>query len=247
MPKSAQPLLVAEGLFFSYSGKTVLHDVSLHASVGEVVGLLGANGAGKTTALRVLSGVLPPERGIVTLNGLTVVGDHARDAQKILGYLPENPGLYPDITTLEYLTFLAAAHGKGQEDIMLSATQTACTQVFNQPMETLSKGWRQRVYLAGVLLHKPKLLILDEPTDGLDPIQRDEMYSVLSELKKSCAIILSTHRLDEAESLCDRLVVLANGKVQADGTPKALQGRAKTFATVFKKLVQAPKEGIPHA
>ncbi len=247
MPKSSPPLLVANGLFFSYPGKPVLHDVSLNAKVGEVVGLLGANGAGKTTALRVLAGVLPAQQGEVKINGMPVVGNHTRDAQKILGYLPENPGLYPDITTLEYLTFLAVAHGKGREDVVNSATQTACVEVFDQPMETLSKGWRQRVYLAGVLLHKPKLLVLDEPTDGLDPIQKDEMYNVLTELKKSCAIILSTHRLDEAEYLCDRLVVLAGGKVQAEGTPKALQGRTKTFAAAFKKLVHIPKEGTPHA
>jgi ABC-2 type transport system ATP-binding protein len=211
-----------------------LQDFSLTARKGEVVGLLGANGAGKTTALRLLAGILPPVSGVVQIDGVTL--HNHRAAQGWLGYLPENPGLYPDITATEYLRFLAAAQGCDAQAIAAAAARTACAEVMHQPIETLSKGWRQRVYLAGVLLHEPKVLILDEPTDGLDPLQKSQMYSLLGEIKKDCAIVLSTHLLDEAETLCDRLSVIAGGRCVAEGTPKKLQGKDKTFFAAFCRL-----------
>ncbi|MBI1362885.1 MAG: ATP-binding cassette domain-containing protein [Proteobacteria bacterium] len=243
MPQQHSALLSVEGLSFSYDETPVLTDFSLQADAGEIVGLLGANGAGKTTALRLMAGILPPKSGKVLLAGLDVHNSRTRMAQKALGYLPENPGLYPDITAGEYLIFLAEAHKQPLAAVEAAMVRTACADVRDQPMETLSKGWRQRVYLAGVLMHRPRVLILDEPTDGLDPLQKDHMYTLLQEIKKDCAVLLSTHLLDEAQHLCDRLVVMAGGRIVAVDTPKNIQGKSKNLAIPFRKLT----EGARHA
>lgn len=221
-------MIEALGLMRRYGPVTAVDGVSFCARPGEVLGVLGPNGAGKTTTMRMLAGVLEPDAGAARICGRDMARDR-RAAQGQLGYLPEGAPLFPEMTAAEYLDFLGRSRGLGR-----AARKTAVEKAgvraglegrMGQIIETMSKGFRRRVALAGAILHEPPALILDEPTDGLDPLQKRAMRSLIAELSATSAVVISTHILDEAEAVCSRALVIAGGRVLADDTPRALAAR----------------------
>lgn len=218
-------MIEAVGLMRRYGPVTAVDGVSFCARPGEVLGVLGPNGAGKTTTMRMLAGVLEPDAGAARICGCDMARDR-RAAQSQLGYLPEGAPLFPEMTAADYLDFLGRTRGLGR-----AARKTAVEKAgvragldgrMGQIIDTMSKGYRRRVALAGAILHEPPALILDEPTDGLDPLQKRAMRSLIAELSATSAVVISTHILDEAEAVCSRALVIAGGRVLADDTPHAL-------------------------
>ena len=202
-----------------YGPIQALDDVSFHVDPGEVIGLLGPNGAGKTTVMKILTGYLQPDEGQVIVDGLDVLTDTLQVQQRI-GYLPENAPLYPEMTVQSYLRMIAELRQvpvDEQHELIVNAVQaTALTDHLVRPINQLSKGYRQRVGLAQTILHQPKLLILDEPTVGLDPTQIVEVRRLIRRLSQHSTVLLSTHILSEVEATCDRVIILLNGRVRAD-------------------------------
>jgi ABC-2 type transport system ATP-binding protein len=203
----------------SYGTIQALKDVSFHVDAGEIIGLLGPNGAGKTTMMKILTGYLMPDEGDVTVDGLDVLTD-TLEVQKRIGYLPENAPLYPEMSVQTYLRWIADLRGVPVEEqrayIAESVRATALEDHLTRPVGQLSKGYRQRVGIAQTILHKPRLLILDEPTIGLDPTQIVEVRRLIRRLARDSTVLLSTHILSEVEAVCDRVIILLNGRVRAD-------------------------------
>ena len=222
-------MIEAEGLVRRYGRVTAADGVSFTARAGEVLGVLGPNGAGKTTVMRMLAGVLEPDAGSARIGGRDM-GRDRRAAQALLGYLPEGAPLYPEMTAAEYLGFLARARGlapaAAKRAVEQAGVRAGLQGRMDQIIDTLSKGYRRRVALAGAILHEPPALILDEPTDGLDPMQKRAMRALIAELAATSAVVISTHILDEAEASCTRALVIARGRVLADDTPTALAARS---------------------
>ncbi len=212
-------MIQAHNLSKSYGAVEALRAVAFQIDDGEIVGLLGPNGAGKTTIIKILTGYLEADEGYVMINGLDVA-THRQQVQAEIGYLPENTPLYPELTVQAYLKLMADLHLVPSEDadtqIAEAVHATGLTDRLTQPIGQLSKGYRQRVGLAQAILHKPNLLILDEPTIGLDPTQIVEIRNLIRRLSQHCAIFFSTHILSEVETLCDRVIILMNGQVRAD-------------------------------
>jgi ABC-2 type transport system ATP-binding protein len=202
-----------------------LNGVSFHVDPGEVIGLLGPNGAGKTTMIKILTGYLQPDSGQVTVDGLDVL-THALEVQRRIGYLPENAPLYPEMSVQSYLLMIAALRQIPVDRRLLSLTQavraTALEEHLARPIGELSKGYRQRVGLAQSILHQPGLLILDEPTAGLDPTQIVHVRHLIREWAQHSTVLLSTHILSEVEATCDRVIILMNGEVKADASLSSL-------------------------
>lgn len=190
---------------------------------GELVGLMGPNGAGKSTTMRLLAGYLAPTQGNALINGLDIT-QNTQKAQRQLGYLAEVPPQEDDLTPWHLLTFHAEAHGVEDPVKAVETTSklTRCAPFLNRPMGELSKGMRQRVHLGCALIHNPPVLLLDEPTDGLDPNQKHELRLMLKELAKTKAVLVSTHLLDEAEHLCTRVLIIHRGQLIVDTTPAEL-------------------------
>jgi ABC-2 type transport system ATP-binding protein len=208
-----------------YAGVTALDGVSFEAHPGEVLGFLGPNGAGKTTTMRILTGYLPPSRGTVEVCG-RALADDSRAARAHIGYLPESVPLYSEMRVDEYLGHRAALKGVAGR-ARKKRVEAACAQVGllserRRIIGQLSKGFRQRVGLADALVHEPEVLILDEPTDGLDPNQRRDVLALIAELAAERTVVLSTHILPEVESVCGRVVILDHGRVIAEGKPAEL-------------------------
>jgi ABC-2 type transport system ATP-binding protein len=203
----------------AYGNIHALKDVSFHVEAGEVIGLLGPNGAGKTTMMKILTGYLQPDAGHVEVDGLDVLTD-TLEVQRRIGYLPENAPLYPEMSVQSYLKMMADLRQVPDADwpaLFSEAVQaTALEDHLTRPIGQLSKGFRQRVGLAQAILHKPKLLILDEPTIGLDPTQIVEVRRLIQGLARRSTVLLSTHILSEVEATCDRFIILLNGQVRAD-------------------------------
>lgn len=203
----------------AYGPIQALDDVSFHIAGGEIVGLLGPNGAGKTTIIKTLTGYLQPDAGSVMIDGLDVL-TQTKAVQARIGYLPENAPLYPELTVLEYLEMMAGLRQIAPQEAPAAIRETAqaagLTPRLNQPIGQLSKGYRQRVGLAQAILHKPRLLILDEPTIGLDPTQIVEIRGLIQQLAQHSTILFSTHILPEVEALCSRVLMLFNGRVRLD-------------------------------
>ena len=208
---------------------TAVNDVSFSVTQGEVVGFLGPNGAGKSTTMKMVTGFLRPTLGTARICDFDVLEDPIEVKQRI-GYLPEGAPMWPDMTTGAFLRFIARVRGyegaEIDERISQAINKTQLSSVMEQPIETLSKGYKRRVGLAQALLHDPEVLILDEPTDGLDPNQKYEVRGLIQGMSDDKAIIVSTHILEEVEAVCSRAVIIAKGRIVADDTPEELLKKA---------------------
>jgi gliding motility-associated transport system ATP-binding protein len=208
-----------EGLSKSYGHIQALMDVSFTVGKGEVIGLLGPNGAGKTTLMKILTGYLEPDEGAVRVHGIDVVADPL-SAQRRIGYLPESAPLYGEMLVQEYLEMMAAMRGVTpdirQEKVIAAIRATGLEDRCVQPIETLSKGYRQRVGIAQAIIHEPEILILDEPTSGLDPTQIVEIRNLIKKLAAKSTVLLSTHILSEVEAACERVLIIIDGALRAD-------------------------------
>jgi ABC-2 type transport system ATP-binding protein len=211
-------MLRAQGIVMRYGPRTAVDNVDLEVSPGEILGLLGPNGAGKTTLLRRMAGLLPGHAGTVDVDG----GDPAVDfaARAKIGYLPEDPPLYPDDTALQYVAYLAGLAGVPRRQRKAAATdaleRAGAAKLAGRLTGRLSKGQRQRVALAAAIVHQPRVLLLDEPSEGLDPRQIVGLRTLLAGLKKKASIVFSTHLLAEAQTICDRVVVIDQGRIVLD-------------------------------
>ena len=219
-------MIQVNGLVKDYGARRALHNISFDANQGEIVGFLGPNGAGKTTTMRILTGYMPPSDGTAIVAGYDVV-EESIEVRRRVGYLPETVPLYTDMTALEYLKFMAELRHipDAEERAYETLEQVNLGDRANSYIGTFSKGMRQRVGLGQALIHRPEVLILDEPTIGLDPAQVVEIRSVIKEIGKDRTVLLSTHILTEAQNLCDRVLIINKGKIVAEDTPDNLQAR----------------------
>ncbi len=228
-------MLSVSGLSRSYGDFKAVDDVSFNIGAGEIVGLLGHNGAGKTTIMKMISGYLEPDAGKVEVDGIDLA-TQPKAVQRLLGYLPENLPVYPEMSVADYLDYAASLKGLEGElkaaEIRRVTTATELTPKFLSPIAHLSRGYKQRVGVAQALLGKPRLLILDEPTNGLDPTQTDHMRQLIREVAKQATVILSTHIMQEVEALCDRVLIIKTGRLVVDARLAELQQtRALWLAT----------------
>ena len=232
-----------------YGPVTAVSDVSFRVEPGEILGFLGPNGAGKTTTMRIITGYLPPTEGQVVVAGYDVF-QKPIDAKRRTGYLPETPPLYPDMTVREYLKFVAKIKGVPGKEIPSrvqdSMTRTRISDVAHRHCAKLSKGYRQRVGLAQAILHNPEVLVLDEPTAGLDPKQIIETRQLIRDLGGSHTIVLSTHILPEVSQTCQRVVIINKGRVVAVDTPDNLTSRLRGSETMYLQ-VAGPAEDVQPA
>jgi len=214
---------------------TAVNNVSFRVKRGEILGFLGPNGAGKSTTMKMITGFLTPTDGQALVEGIDVSEDSV-EAKRCFGYLPEGAPAYPDMTPNSFLRFVAKIRGyKGHqidERVDNAVARINLSSVLHQPIDTLSKGFKRRVGLAQAILHDPDVLILDEPTDGLDPNQKHEVRHLIREMAKTKAIILSTHILEEVDAVCTRAMIISEGKLVADGTPAELS----PLDDVFRRL-----------
>lgn len=223
-----------------FGHKTAVDDLSFSVEKGEVLGFLGPNGAGKSTTMRVITGFLPATSGTVKICGIPVK-EHPEDAKRKIGYLPESAPLYDDMTVLGFLRFCASIRGftgTAKKNAVDRVVATCFLEsVIHQSIDTLSKGYRHRTCLAQSLLHDPEVLILDEPTDGLDPNQKHEVRKLIGELGKHKTIVFSTHILEEVDAACTRAMIIDQGKIVAEGTPESLRESGDGSLTdLFRKL-----------
>ncbi len=221
-------MIKVDNLTKKYGDFVALNDISFEMKEGEVVGLLGPNGAGKTTLLRILVSFLKPTAGEIEIDGMNVKKPILEQRIKSrIGYLPEQAPLYEDMLVSEYLQFIAEMQGVDAEEIDKKVNEVirkcALGEKRNAEIGTLSKGYRQRVGIAQALIHNPKIVILDEPTTGLDPNQRIEIRDLIREIGKERTVILSSHILSEVQSTCSRVIIINKGKIVADGTPEELE------------------------
>jgi ABC-2 type transport system ATP-binding protein len=221
---------------------TAVNNISFKVNQGEVLGFLGPNGAGKSTTMKMITGFLTPSAGTVTIDGYDII-QQPLAVKKRLGYLPEGAPAYPDMTPASFLDFVAQVRGYRGADkrrrIGETVTRVNLQSVLHQPIDTLSKGFKRRVGLAQAILHDPEVLILDEPTDGLDPNQKYEVRTLIKNMAKEKVIILSTHILEEVHAVCTRAIIIANGKLVADGTPPELEAKSQYHNAVTLTLQTA--------
>jgi ABC-2 type transport system ATP-binding protein len=226
---------------------TAVDDVSLSVEPGEVLGFLGPNGAGKSTTMKMITGFLEPTSGTAIVCGYDVEEDPVA-AKKAIGYLPEGAPTYGDMTTISYLDFVAQIRGfdgaERRKRIDAAVEKVALEEVLQQRIETLSKGFKRRVGFAQAILHDPPVLIMDEPTDGLDPNQKRHVRALIREMAANKAIIISTHILEEVEAVCTRAVIIARGRIRADGRPDTLRARAANHNAVVITAREADAEAI---
>jgi ABC-2 type transport system ATP-binding protein len=231
------------GLTKDYGSRRAIEGLTFEANQGEVVGFLGPNGAGKTTTMRILAGYMPPTFGTAQIAGFDVV-EESLEVRRRVGYLPETVPLYPDMTVFDYLKFMAdLRHLPNGDDMVDNALELVqLDKRANGYIANLSKGMRQRVGLAQALLHKPEVLILDEPTIGLDPAQVVEVRNIIREIGKERTVLLSTHILSEAQQLCDRVLIINKGRIVAEDTPENLQARLVGAERAILRIKGDPEE-----
>ncbi|HMP75989.1 MAG TPA: ATP-binding cassette domain-containing protein [Kiritimatiellia bacterium] len=231
-------MIKVDKLVKSFGARTAVRGVSFEVKPGEVLGFLGPNGAGKTTTMRMITGYLAPTSGQAYVAGFDVA-EHPVEARKRLGYLPENAPSYGDMTVEEFLAFIAAMRGftgaEARQRVEAALEKCILTGVRRQPIETLSKGYRQRTCFAQAILHDPPVLILDEPTEGLDPNQKYVVRTMIQEMAREKVIIFSTHILEEVEAICTRAIIISGGQLVADSTPAELKKQGSLDA-VFRRL-----------
>ena len=222
--------IVVKEVSKQYGAQLAVSQVSFEVHTGEIVGFIGPNGAGKSTTMKMITGTLSPDKGSIWINGLPVL-EHQREIRGMIGYLPENNPLYPDMYIREYLQYVAGLYSlKGKaarERISTVIEMTALTREISKKIGNLSKGYRQRVGLAQALIHNPGILVLDEPTSGLDPNQLVEIRSLVSSIGKEKTVLLSTHILQEVEAICDRVLIINNGKIVADEDAQRLKEKSE--------------------
>lgn len=232
------------GLIKIYGQQHAVDGISFTAQPGEILGFLGPNGAGKSTTMKVATGFIPPSEGSVEVCGIDVMNQPV-EARRKIGYLPENNPLYLDMYVHEYLLFMASAHGlkgaKAKTRVKEMVALCGLTKEQNKKIGMLSKGYRQRVGLAQALLHDPEVLILDEPTTGLDPNQLVEIRKLIKEISKNKTVIFSTHIMQEVKALCDRVVIINQGKIVADDTLQNLMGNRVVLKVEFESAVDVKK------
>ncbi len=222
-------MIEVKGLVKTYGQKRAVDGITFSVKRGDILGFLGPNGAGKSTTMKMITGFIRPDAGTATVDGINVVDDPVAVKRK-LGYLPESAPAYPEMTVEEFLGFIAEVRGfraadakRAQVDRAIQLTHLG--PVRKQTIETLSKGFKQRVGFAQALLHDPAVLVLDEPTDGLDPNQKNEVRSLIKNMSVEKAVILSTHILEEVDAICNRVIIISQGRVVADETPAQLRAR----------------------
>jgi len=222
-------MIKVENLGKSFGAKRAVEDVSFEVGKGEVLGFLGPNGAGKSTTMRMITGFIPPSTGAISVCGIDVL-EKPLEVKRRIGYLPEAAPSYTDMTVLSFLRFAAEMRGLRGEDRRSAVRRVVelchLENVLGQTIETLSKGFRHRTCLAQALIHDPEVLILDEPTDGLDPNQKHEVRTLIRRMGESKAIIFSTHILEEVEAACTRAIIIDRGRIVANGTPQELKAGA---------------------
>ena len=237
-------MISVEGVTKRYGPIVAVDGATFEVDRGEVVGFLGPNGAGKTTTMRMLTGTLQPDEGEIRFDGAPI-GDDLTAAKSRVGYLPEANPLYDDMLVCEFLEYVARLRGldaaQTRAGIGRAVEETGLEDVFFRPINEISKGYRQRTGMAGAILHEPEILVLDEPTEGLDPNQRVEIRKLVNSLGTERTVILSTHVMQEVEAVCDRLLIISNGAIAADGTVSQLMDAARG---VTRYTVEAEGQGV---
>lgn len=226
-----------------YGTITAIDDFNFSAQKGEVIALLGPNGAGKSTLMNMITGFLAPTAGKIFVEGLNI-SEYPLEAKKKIGFLSEGSPLYPDMTVKMFLKYMAQLRGVQLSAIDHAVEQANIGHVLSQKIETLSKGYLRRVGFAQSILSNPDILLLDEPTDGLDPNQKDHMRKLIGAMGKNKTIVISTHLLDEAENICNRIILINKGKMMADGSCADIlkQAKARTLENAFRKLTQSAEQ-----
>lgn len=235
-------MIKVENLSRQYGAKKALDGLSFTAENGFVLGFIGPNGAGKSTAMRMICGIIPPGSGRVEVSGISVA-EHPREAKEKLGYLPENAPLYAGMNVLAFLRYCGKMHGLSGEKLTSAVNESVekCRlgSVLHEELEALSKGFKRRVCLAQAIMHHPENLVLDEPTDGLDPDQKREIRALIREIGKHAAVIVSTHILEEIDAVCDKVLAIRNGRKVFYGTThefRALDPEDGALELVFDRL-----------
>jgi len=232
-------MIEIRGLTKYFGMKMAVDNVSFTVKKGEILGFLGPNGAGKSTTMRMITGFIPPSSGTAVISGFDI-SDDPISARKRIGYLPENAPVYPDMAVTAYLEFCAEIRGfsgaSKKRKVADVIDRCFLSDVRRQTIHTLSKGFKQRVCFAQSILHDPEYLILDEPTDGLDPNQKHEVRLMIRTMSADKVIILSTHILDEVEAVCTRAIIIAGGSIVADDTPAGLKARSSLYGAVSVTL-----------
>jgi ABC-2 type transport system ATP-binding protein len=238
-------MIEVKALVKTYGAKRAVDGVSFSVKRGEILGFLGPNGAGKSTTMKMITGFVRPDSGTALVDGIDVLRDPVAVKRK-LGYLPENAPAYPEMTVEEFLGFIAEVRGfrdaaTRRAHVDRAVTLTHLVTVRRQTIETLSKGYKQRVGFAQALLHDPPVLILDEPTDGLDPNQKNEVRHLIKNMAVEKAVVLSTHILEEVEAICTRVIIISRGKLVADESPARLLARqpGARMDEIFRSLTQS--------
>ena len=251
-------LINAKNLTKSFDAFIAVDNIDLDVSRGEVVGFLGPNGAGKSTTMKMLTGFLEPDSGSIEICNVDIKKDPLQ-AKGFIGYLPEGAPTYSDMEVCDFLSFIGQMRGLDNKKLLSSrlsdmADQINLKEVWNRPIETLSKGFKRRVGIAQALIHDPDILILDEPTDGLDPNQKHEMRSLIKNISKNKAIVISTHILEEVEAVCSRAIIIADGKLLANEKPENLGNKflqtdavsIKISDNIDKKIINEIKSSLTY-
>ena len=251
-------LINAKNLTKSFDDFIAVDNIDLDVNRGEVVGFLGPNGAGKSTTMKMLTGFLEPDSGSIEICNVDIKKDPLQ-AKGFIGYLPEGAPTYSDMEVCDFLSFVGKMRGLDNKKLLSSrlsdmADQINLKEVWNRPIETLSKGFKRRVGIAQALIHDPDILILDEPTDGLDPNQKHEMRSLIKNISKNKAIVISTHILEEVEAVCSRAIIIADGKLLANEKPENLGNKflqtdavsIKMSDNIDKKIINEIKSSLTY-
>lgn len=235
------------GVTKQFGSNVAVNNVSFDVRRGEVLGFLGPNGSGKSTTMRLITSFYTPDSGRIVIEGLDNQ-QYDKETRAMIGYLPENNPLYGDLLVKEYLNYVADLRGLSgagrRENIAVAVEETGIQEVFYKPVSTCSKGYRQRTGLAGAILHQPDILIMDEPTEGLDPNQRVPIRELIRKMGEERTVMLSTHVLPEVEEVCDRLIIIRRGNIVAQGTPDELRNQALSQSHV---VLEVEGEGVEKA
>src|SRR5436190_5540990 len=240
-------MIKVQNLAKIFGTKHAVDGVSFSVERGEVLGFLGPNGAGKSTTMRMITGFIPPSAGTVTVGGFDIV-EHPIEARRMIGYLPENAPAYTDMTVNGFLNFAAEIRGLRGEAKKKAVNRVVemcfLEAVLHQSVETLSKGYRHRTCFAQSIIHDPDVLVLDEPTDGLDPNQKHEVRGLIRRMGEKKAIIFSTHILEEVEAVCSRAIIIDRGRIVANGTPAELKGKSDISGAISLRVLNVPADSV---